>query len=128
MSIGEDELELEVANEGDEMDITFDDVPPQDKTEVATRAVKATRVLLDTAKAVKAAKAAAPPKLRKTRKPKVAKAAPAPKAKHRVETIDNNKLAAYLDKLVNEEGYTLIDVSGSSSIMGAFTIVSVKVA
>jgi len=56
----------------------------------------------------------------------MAKTAPAPKAKHRVETIDNNKLAAYLDQIVNEEGYQLINVSGSSSIMGAFTVVSVK--
>ena len=116
MSIGEDELEVGPSDPGDsednaeDMDITFDDAPAQ---------VKPT---------VEALKAATLPKPRKTRKPKVAKTTPAPKAKHRVETIDNNKLAAYLDKIVNEEGYKLISVSGSSSIMGAFTIVSVKVA
>ncbi len=116
------------ADLGDLDDITFDDAPPQDKAEVAARAVKATKVLTTAAKAVKAAKAAAvstpvaAPKSRKPRKLTVAKT----KKQHRVETIDNNKLAAYLDKLTNDEGYQLISVTGSSSIMGAFTVVSVK--
>lgn len=116
------------ADLGDLDDITFDDAPPQDKAEVAARAVKATKVLTTAVKAVKAAKAAAvstpvaAPKSRKPRKLTVAKT----KKQHRVETIDNNKLAAYLDKLTNDEGYQLISVTGSSSIMGAFTVVSVK--
>ena len=116
------------ADLGDLDDITFDDAPPQDKAEVAARAVKATKVLTTAAKAVKAAKTAAvstpvaAPKSRKPRKLTVAKT----KKQHRVETIDNNKLAAYLDKLTNDEGYQLISVTGSSSIMGAFTVVSVK--
>ncbi len=126
-----DELEGYPEGTEDLDDITFDDAPPQDKAEVVARAVKATKVLTTAAKAVKAAKAAAvstpvaapkAPKSRKPRKLTVAKT----KKQHRVETIDNNKLAAYLDKLTNDEGYQLISVTGSSSIMGAFTVVSVK--
>jgi len=130
MSIGEDELEVGFPNEGDEeeMDISFDDAPPQDKAEVAARAVKAAKQLTAAARAVKAAKAATSPKPKVTRKTTVArtaKKAVAAKSHHRVETIDNNKLAAYLDRIVNDEGYQLISVSGSTSIMGSFTIVSV---
>ncbi len=93
-------------------DITFDDAPPQVKPTVAVKAPKAP----------KAPKVSAP-KSRKPRKLTVAKTA---KKQHRVDTVDNNKLAAYLDNLVNVEGYQLISVTGSSSIMGAFTVVSVK--
>lgn len=127
-----DELEGYPEGTEDLDDITFDDAPPQDKAEVVARAVEATKVLTTAPKAVKAAKAAAvstpvaapkPPKSRKPRKLTVAKTA---KKQHRVDTIDNNKLAAYLDNLVNVEGYQLISVTGSSSIMGAFTVVSVK--
>ncbi len=114
-----DDLEYELPEEGDidDGEISFDDAPPQVKPTVA-------------AKAPKAVKAAPSPKPKTVRKSPVAKTAATPakaKSKHRVETIDNNKLAAYLDKIVNDEGYQLISVSGSSSIMGAFTIVSVKV-
>lgn len=125
MSIGEDELEVGFPNEGDEeeMDISFDDAPPQDKAAVVAKAVKAVKP-----------KPAAAPKAAVTPKPKVARttvaktaATPAKSRKqHRVDTIDNNKLAAYLDRIVNDEGYQLLSVSGSTSIMGSFTIVSVK--
>jgi len=100
--------------EGDD-EITFDDAPPQVKPS------------LSPAPKPKAVKVAAP-KPKKARKPKVATKPATAKVtkKHRVETIDNNKLAGYLDNLTNNEGYELISVSGSSSIMGAFTVVSVK--
>lgn len=112
-----DNMEYELPEDADidEGEITFDDAPPQVKPSVAAKAPKAVK--------------AEPTPTPKKRKTPVAKAAVAKsKSKHRVETIDNNKLAAYLDKIVNDEGYQLISVSGSSSIMGAFTIVSVKVA
>lgn len=98
-----DNAEIELEDDGE---ITFDDAPPQVKPTVAP--------------------VASAPKPKKARKKTVAKAAPAPKAKHRVDTIDNNKLAAYLDNLVNVEGYQLVSVAGSTSMMGAFTVVSVK--
>ena len=101
-----DNAEFELEDDGE---ITFDDAPPQVKPTVAPVATKA------------------PKKAKKARTKTVAKAAPAPKAKHRVDTIDNNKLAAYLDNLVNVEGYQLVSVAGSTSMMGAFTVVSVKV-
>lgn len=128
MSVG-DELDgyPEGMEDVDMEDITFDDAPPQDKAEVVAKAVEATKTLI-AAKAVKVTKAAPSPKPKKTRKPTVAKAATATaKSKHRVNTVDSNKLEAYLDNLVNVEGYTLISVTGSSSIMGAFSVVSVKV-
>jgi hypothetical protein len=128
-----EELELEGYPEGieDMEDITFDDAPPQVKPTIAvktpkTRAPRAPKVAAVVAP-VAAPEAAPTPKPKRTRKPKVAKAAPAPKSKHHVQTVDSNKLEAYLDKIVNEEGQTLISVSGSSSIMGAFAVVSVKV-
>lgn len=103
------DIEDELGNT-DDLDITFDDAPPQVKPTVAP--------------------VASAPKPKKARKP-VAKSAAATAtkrivAKHRVDTIDNNKLAAYLDNLVNVEGYELVSVAGSTSMMGAFTIVSVK--
>src|SRR5208282_6473171 len=130
--------ELEGYPEGieDMEDITFDDAPPQVKPTIAVKAPRAPKALEVAKKALKvtainptvAAPEAAPsPKPKRTRKPKVAKAAPALKSKHRVNTVDSNKLEAYLDNLVNVEGYTLISVTGSSSIMGAFSVVSVKV-
>jgi hypothetical protein len=119
-----------VEGEIDESEITFDDAPPQVKPTVAVKAPKAPRAKKAAAVTtpVAAPEAVVPPKPKRTRKPKVAKAAPAPKSKHHVQTVDSNKLEAYLDKIVNEEGQTLISVSGSSSIMGAFAVVSVKVA
>lgn len=100
-----DNAEIELEDDGE---ITFDDAPPQVKPTVAP--------------------VASAPKPKKARKKTVAKAAVAKaKAKHRVDTIDNNKLAAYLDNLVNVEGYQLVSVAGSTSMMGAFTVVSVKV-
>jgi len=128
--------ELEGYPEGieDMEDITFDDAPPQVKPTIAVKAPKAPRApkvaaaplnVLAPNKAINDSVAA--PKPKRTRKPKVAKAAPALKSKHRVNTVDSNKLEAYLDNLVNVEGYTLISVTGSSSIMGAFSVVSVKV-
>jgi hypothetical protein len=128
-----DELELE-GYEGmedvDEGDITFDDAPPQVKPTIAVKAPKAPRAPKKAAAVAPAVAApqAATPKPKAKRKPTVAKAAPAVKSKHRVNTVDSNKLEAYLDNLVNVEGYTLISVTGSSSIMGAFSVVSVKVA
>ena len=101
-----DNAEFELEDDGE---ITFDDAPPQVKPTVAP--------------------VASAPKPKKARKKPVAKAAVAKatgKAKHRVDTIDNNKLAAYLDNLVNVEGYQLVSVAGSTSMMGAFTVVSVK--
>ena len=126
--------ELEGYPEGieDMEDITFDDAPPQVKPTIAVKAPRAPKVaaaplnVLAPNKAINDSVAA--PKSKRTRKPKVAKAAPALKSKHRVNTVDSNKLEAYLDNLVNVEGYTLISVTGSSSIMGAFSVVSVKVA
>jgi|SRR5579863_2501011 len=112
-----DEMEYELPEEGEGIDdgeITFDDAPPQVKPTVAA----------------KAPKAAPTPKPKTVRKTTVAKTAATPakaKSKHRVETIDNNKLSAYLDKIVNDEGYQLISVTGSSSMMGMFIVVSVKV-
>jgi len=117
--------------DGEELDITFDDAPPQVKPTIAAKAPKAPRAPKKAAAvvpAVAAPQAAPTPKPKAKRKPTVAKAAPAPKSKHHVQTVDSNKLEAYLDKIVNEEGQTLISVSGSSSIMGAFAVVSVKVA
>jgi hypothetical protein len=136
MSVEEldENFELEGYPEGtediDEGDITFDDAPPQVKPTIAVKAPKAPRAKKATAviPAVVAPQAAPTPKPKAARKPTVAKAAPAPKSKHHVQTVDSNKLEAYLDKIVNEEGQTLISVSGSSSIMGAFAVVSVKVA
>jgi len=110
--------------DGEEMDISFDDAPPQDKAAVVAKAVKAVKP-----KPAAAPKAAASPKPKTVRKQTVAKTAATPaksRKQHRVDTIDNNKLAAYLDRITNDEGYTLLDVSGSTSIMGSFTIVSVK--
>jgi hypothetical protein len=128
--------ELEGYPEGieDMEDITFDDAPPQVKPTIAVKAPKAPRApkvaaaplnVLAPNRAINDSVVA--PKPKRTRKPKVAKAAPALKSKHRVNTVDSNKLEAYLDNLVNVEGYTLISVTGSSSIMGAFSVVSVKV-
>jgi hypothetical protein len=128
-----DELELEGyegTEDADEGDITFDDAPPQVKPTIAVKAPKAPRApkkAVAVAPAVAAPQAAPTPKPKAKRKPTVAKAAPALKSKHRVNTVDSNKLEAYLDNLVNVEGYTLISVTGSSSIMGAFSVVSVKV-
>lgn len=112
----------------EDMEISFDDAPPQDKADVAARAIKGLKMLETAAKAVKAAKAAPSPKSKVVRKPvaKTAAATAKGRKQHRVETIDNNKLAAYLDRIVNDEGYVLVSVSGSTSIMGSFTIVSVK--
>lgn len=110
-----------------DMDITFDDAPEQVKPTIAAKAPKA-RAPKVTAPNVPDSVAA--PKSKVTRKPTVAKTATATaknKSKHRVDTIDSNKLAQYLDNLVNVEGYDLISVTGSSSIMGAFAVVSVKV-
>jgi hypothetical protein len=144
-SEGADDLDgLEGYPEGtediDEGDITFDDAPPQMKPTIAVKAPKAPRAPRKPKVAAVVAPVAAPeaaplvinnyvaaPKSKRTRKPKVAKAAPALKSKHRVNTVDSNKLEAYLDNLVNVEGYQLISVTGSSSIMGAFSVVSVKV-
>lgn len=127
----EDLDELEGYPEGlediDEEDITFDDAPAQVKPTVAVKAPKAKKAAVALT-AVEVPQAAPTPKPKAKRKPTVAKAAPAPKSKHHVQTVDSNKLEAYLDKIVNEEGQTLISVSGSSSIMGAFAVVSVKVA
>jgi hypothetical protein len=113
-----EELDDQIFDDGMDGDdgITFDDAPPQVKpTVTAPKATKASP-----------APKAAPKAARK--KPVATKAATAKtKKQHRVETIDNNKLAQYLDKITNDEGYELINVSGSSSIMGAFTVVSVKV-
>jgi len=129
-----DELEGYPESIEDMEDITFDDAPPQVKPTIAVKAPKAPRApkvaaaplnVLAPNKAINDSVAA--PKPKRTRKPKVAKAAPALKSKHRVNTVDSNKLEAYLDNLVNVEGYTLISVTGSSSIMGAFSVVSVKV-
>jgi len=129
-----DELEGYPEGTEDMEDITFDDAPPQVKPTIAVKAPKAPRApkvaaaplnVLAPNKAINDSVAA--PKPKRTRKPKVAKAAPALKSKHRVNTVDSNKLEAYLDNLVNVEGYTLISVTGSSSIMGAFSVVSVKV-
>jgi hypothetical protein len=115
------------ADLGDLDDITFDDAPPQVKPTVAVKAPKAPRApkapplnVLASNKAIN--DSAVAPKPKKTRKRKVAKT----KKQHRVETIDSNKLASYLDKIVNDEGYQLISVTGSSSMMGMFTVVSVK--
>ncbi|GEM_PF-4287196 len=115
------------ADEG-ELDITFDDAPEQVKPTIA-KAPKAPKVARAKREPqVVAVKHANAPKPKVTRKPTVAKAAIATaKSKHRVETVDGNKLPQYLDKLVNDDGYTLISVTGSSSIMGAFAVVSVKV-
>src|SRR5271157_3338948 len=106
--------ELEGYPEGieDMEDITFDDAPPQVKPTIAVKAPKAPRApkapkvaaaplnVLAPNKAISDSVAA--PKSKRTRKPKVAKAAPAPKSKHHVQTVDSNKLEAYLDKIVNE--------------------------
>ena len=118
-------IEFDTVADGDELDdITFDDAPPQVKPTVDAPQVKPT--LPDGPCAFKQKRseflATSKLKVRKVRKP-VAKT---PKAQHRVDTVDNNKLANYLDNLVNVEGYQLISVTGSSSIMGAFTVVSVK--
>jgi hypothetical protein len=120
--------DLQPDTEDGDMDISFDDAPPQVKPTIAVKAPKAPKKAAAVAPAVAAPQAAPTPKPKAKRKPTVAKAAPAPKSKHHVQTVDSNKLEAYLDKIVNEEGQTLISVSGSSSIMGAFAVVSVKVA
>jgi hypothetical protein len=124
----------------DTEDITFDDAPPQVKPTIAVKAPKARAPkarksapkaplnVLSPNKAINDYVAALKPK--RTRKSKVAKTAIATaksKSKHRVQTVDSNKLEAYLDNLVNVEGYTLISVTGSQSMMGMFAVVSVKV-
>jgi hypothetical protein len=114
MSSELDDMDYETLGIEDDGEISFDDAPPQVKPTVA-------------AKPAPAHKAAPKPKVRKTTVAKTAATPAKAKSKHRVETIDNNKLAAYLDKIVNDEGYQLISVTGSSSMMGMFIVVSVKV-
>jgi hypothetical protein len=98
-----EDLDPELEDDGE---ITFEDAPPQVKPTVSS----------------------VPAKPKKARKAKVATKPATAKSKkqHRVDTIDKNKLTGYLDKITNEEGYEVLSVTGSSSIMGSFDVVSVK--